>query len=60
LSRADVSNLATGVHDSVIHFEVYLFTHCGIEVFSGLGLIMLADALKERFESRRFTMRVKT
>src|SRR6266851_3619928 len=56
----DVSNLAAGMSDSVIHLELCFFTPCAIEVFSGLGLIMRMDALKECLESRLPTLRVKT
>src|SRR5260370_42560250 len=56
----DISNLATGMNDSVIQLGLRLLTPCCLGQFPELGLILRMDALKKRFESRLSTMRVKT
>src|ERR1700688_4659003 len=55
----DVPDSATRMNDSVIELELPLFTTCAFELFHGPGLIIGVNALKECFESRLSTMRVK-
>src|ERR1700692_481214 len=55
----DVPDPATGMNDSVIEFELPLFTVCAFELFHGPGLIIRVNALKECFESWLPTVRVK-
>src|SRR6266851_4730991 len=56
----DISNLAAGMNDSVIQLGLRLLTPRCLGHFPELGLIIRMDALKNCFESRQSTMRVKT
>src|SRR5229473_2625128 len=58
--HVDVSNLAAGMNDSVIQLELGLLAPCCLGRFPNFGLIIRLDALKECFESRFSTLRVKT
>src|SRR5260370_311330 len=58
--HVDVSDLAAGMNDPVIQLELRLLAPCCLGYFPELGLIFRMDALKKCFESRFFTMRVKT
>jgi hypothetical protein len=58
--HVDVSNLAAGLNDSVIQLELRLLARRCLGCFSKFGLIIRMDALKECFESRFSTVRVKT
>src|SRR6266404_8832824 len=58
--RVDVSNLAAGMNDSVIQLELRLLAPRCLGCFPSFGLIIRMDALKECFESRLSTVRVKT
>src|ERR1700682_599843 len=55
----DLPDLATGMNDSVIELEPRLVTACSFDLFQPT-LIIRMDALKECFESRLSTVRVKT
>src|SRR5260370_2119414 len=58
--HVDVSNLAAGINDSVIELELRLLAPSCLGCFPNLCLIIRMDALKECFESRFSTLRVKT
>src|SRR6266853_129231 len=58
--HVDDSNLAAGMDDSVIQLELRLLAHRCLAGFPKFGLIIRMDALKECFESRFSTVRVKT
>src|SRR6266851_5699577 len=58
--RVDVPDLAAGMNDSVIELEPRFVTRCSLGRFPKFGLIIRMDALKESFESRLSTVRVKT
>src|SRR5260370_31274136 len=55
-----VSNLAAGMNDSVIQLELRLLALRCLGCFPKFGLIIRMDALKQCFESRLSTVRVKT
>src|SRR5713101_83743 len=58
--HVDVSNLPAGMNDSVIQLELRLLAPRCLGCFPKFGLIIRMDALKECFESRFSTVRVKT
>src|SRR5713226_4378636 len=58
--HVDVSNLAAGMNDSVIQLELRLLTPRCLGCFPNFGLVIRMDALKECFELRFSTVRVKT
>src|SRR6266446_8904399 len=58
--RVDISNLAAGMNDSVIQLDLRLLAPRCLGCSPNFGLIIRMDALKECFESRFSTMRVKT
>ena len=58
--HVDVSNVAAGMNDSVIQLELRLLAPRCLGCSPNFGLIIRMDALKECFESRFSTMRVKT
>ena len=43
----DISDLAAGMNDSVIHFELRPFALCSLELFRDPGLIIRMNALSE-------------
>src|SRR6202165_707261 len=56
----DVPDLAAGMNDSVIELEPRLFTAFSFQLFHGPDLIIRVNALKECFDSRQLSVRVKT
>src|SRR5713101_4102827 len=58
--HVDVSDRAAGMNDSVIQLELRLLAPRCLGCFPNFGLIIRMDALKECFESRLSTVRVKT
>src|SRR5467141_934517 len=58
--HVDVSDRAAGMNDSVIQPELRLLTPRCLGCLPNFGLIIRMDALKECFESRFSTVRVKT
>src|SRR5229473_2518569 len=58
--HVDVSNLAAGMNDSITQLELRLLAARCLSCFPNFGLIIRMDALKECFESRFSTVRVKT
>ncbi len=58
--HVDVSDRAAGMNDSVIQLELRLLKPRCLGCLPNFGLIIRMDALKECFESRFSTVRVKT
>src|SRR5712692_2522025 len=58
--HVDVSDRDAGMNDSVIQLELRLLAPRCLGCFPNFGLIIRMDALKECFESRLSTVRVKT
>src|SRR5205807_409936 len=58
--HVNVSDLAVRMNDSVILLEICFLARCCLGLFPISGLIIRMDALKECFESRLSTVRVKT
>src|SRR5260370_2744452 len=58
--HVDDSNLAAEMDDSVIQLELRLLAHRCLACFAKFGLIIRIDALREYFQSRFSTVRVKT
>src|SRR5271157_4348919 len=56
----DISDLAAGMNDSVVHLKFFPFARYSLEPFRCPRLILWMNALKECFESGQPTVRVKT